>query len=124
MVKQKEKYVKSAFDEYKERNSVMIVNVTDSTFESEVLQADGKVLVDFWADWCGPCKMLSPLVDEIAKELDGKIKVCKVNVDQARYVSSRLGVTSIPTLMIFENGKIQNKSVGFINKQQIAAFIQ
>ena len=102
----------------------MIVNVTDSTFESEVLQADGKVLVDFWADWCGPCKMLSPLVDEIAKELDGKIKVCKVNVDQARYVSSRLGVTSIPTLMIFENGKIQNKSVGFINKQQIAAFIQ
>ncbi len=124
MVKQKEKYVKTAFDEYKERNSVMIVNVTDSTFESEVLQADGKVLVDFWADWCGPCKMLSPLVDEIAKELDGKIKVCKVNVDQARYVSSRLGVTSIPTLMIFENGKIQNKSVGFINKQQIAAFIQ
>ena len=100
------------------------LKITKKNFDEEVLKSDLPVLVDFWADWCGPCKMLSPLVDEIAKELDGKIKVCKVNVDQARYVSSRLGVTSIPTLMIFENGKIQNKSVGFINKQQIAAFIQ
>ena len=102
----------------------MVITLTNDNFEQEVLKAKGKVLVDFWADWCGPCKMLSPLVDEIAKELDGSIKVCKVNVDQARYVASRLGVTSIPTLMVFENGKIQNKSVGFINKQQIAAFVK
>jgi thioredoxin 1 len=101
----------------------MVITLTNDNFEQEVLKAKGKVLVDFWADWCGPCKMLSPLVDEIAGEMDGKIKVGKLNVDEARLIASRYGVMSIPTLILFENGEIVNQSVGFINKQQIAAFV-
>lgn len=101
----------------------MVITLTNDNFEREVLQAKGKVLVDFWADWCGPCKMLSPLVDEIAGEMDGKVKVGKLNVDEARLIASRYGVMSIPTLILFEDGKLVNQSVGFINKQQIAAFV-
>ena len=101
----------------------MVITLTNDNFEREVLQAKGKVLVDFWADWCGPCKMLSPLVDEIAGEMDGKVKVGKLNVDEARLIASRYGVMSIPALILFEDGKLVNQSVGFINKQQIAAFV-
>ena len=101
----------------------MVITLTNDNFEREVLQAKGKVLVDFWADWCGPCKMLSPLVDEIAGEMAGKVKVGKLNVDEARLIASRYGVMSIPTLILFEDGKLVNQSVGFINKQQIAAFV-
>ena len=101
----------------------MVITLNNDNFEQEVLQAKGKVLVDFWADWCGPCKMLSPLVDEIAGEMAGKVKVGKLNVDEARLIASRYGVMSIPTLILFEDGKLVNQSVGFINKQQIAAFV-
>ena len=102
----------------------MVITITQDNFEQEVLNAKGKVLVDFWADWCGPCKMLSPLVDEIAEEMGDKIKVGKVNVDEVPYIARKYGIMSIPTLILFENGQKVNQSVGFINKQQILAFVQ
>jgi len=101
----------------------MVITITQDNFEQEVLNAKGKVLIDFWADWCGPCKMLSPLVDEIAEEMGGQIKVGKVNVDEVPSIARKYGIMSIPTLILFENGEKVNQSVGFINKQQIAAFV-
>ena len=101
----------------------MVITITQDNFEKEVLNAKGKVLIDFWADWCGPCKMLSPLVDEIAEEMGDQIKVGKVNVDEVPSIARKYGIMSIPTLILFENGEKVNQSVGFINKQQIAAFV-
>ena len=101
----------------------MVITITQDNFEQEVLNAKGKVLIDFWADWCGPCKMLSPLVDEIAEEMGDQIKVGKVNVDEVPSIARKYGIMSIPTLILFENGEKVNQSVGFINKQQIAAFV-
>ncbi len=99
----------------------MITTITQANFDKEVMQAEGKVLVDFWASWCGPCKMLSPLVDEVAAEGIPGLKVGKVNVDEEMELAQRFGVMTIPTLLLFENGKVVNQSVGFINKQQILA---
>ena len=96
--------------------------ITKENFKSEVLDAQGTVLVDFWADWCGPCRMLSPVVDEIADEVTGK-KVGKINVDEQTELAMRFGVSSIPMLAVIKDGKIVSKSVGYRPKADIAAMI-
>ena len=91
----------------------------EKNFEEEVLKAEGKVLVDFYADWCGPCRMMSPVIDDIAKELDGKVKVGKVNVDSNQELAIKYDVMSIPTIMVFENGKTIKTFVGITDKQEL-----
>ena len=93
--------------------------LTKENFESEVLNSDIPVLVDFWASWCGPCMMLSPVISEIAEELNGTIKVGKVNVDDEQELAMKYKVASIPTLLLFKNGKLEKTSVGFIPKNAI-----
>lgn len=90
---------------------------TSTNFKSEVIDYKGKVLVDFWAPWCGPCQMLSPIIEELATELEGKIKVVKINVDEESQVASEYGVQSIPTVIIFENGQVKDQIIGFRQKQ-------
>lgn len=98
----------------------MTIKVSDTTFETEVLQAEGPVIVDFWAEWCGPCKALGPLVDELATELEGKAKVVKVNIDESPNTPTRYGVRGIPTLMVFKNGQLTSTRIGAMSKGQLA----
>ncbi|MBS1160326.1 MAG: Thioredoxin [Proteobacteria bacterium] len=100
-----------------------IHHVTDDTFEAEVLQAQQPVLVDYWAEWCGPCKMIAPILDEIASEYAGKLKVAKVNIDDNQATPAKFGIRGIPTLMIFKNGNVEATKVGALSKGQLAAFI-
>ncbi len=100
-----------------------IVYLTDDTFENEVLQGDGPVLVDYWAEWCGPCKMIAPILDEIAKEYEGKIKVAKLNIDDNPATPPKYGIRGIPTLMLFKNGNVEATKVGAVSKSQLTAFI-
>ena len=93
--------------------------VKKDTFEKEVLQADKPVLVDFWASWCGPCMMLAPTVSEIAEEFADKVKVCKINVDEEPELAAKFGISSIPTLILFRNGKVESTSVGVRPKDEI-----
>ena len=102
----------------KEERSMKVLSVTNENFENEVLKSDKPVLIDFYADWCGPCKMLSPLVDQVAEENDD-IKVVKVNVDEAQEVAVKYGVMSIPTLVVIKEGNEVNRSVGLIGKEDI-----
>ncbi len=97
--------------------------VTDDTFEQEVLQSPMPVLVDYWADWCGPCKMISPILDEVAKEYAGRLKVCKLNIDENQQVPPKYGIRGIPTLMIFKNGNVEATKVGALSKSQLTAFV-
>lgn len=96
-----------------------VLEVTDKNFEAEVLKSDLPVLVDFWAEWCGPCKMISPIVDEISTDLDGKLKVAKVNVDEAQSLAGQYNVMSIPTLLVFKGGEPVEQIVGAMSKDQL-----
>ncbi|NQZ13438.1 MAG: thioredoxin TrxA [Alphaproteobacteria bacterium] len=99
------------------------VQVSDSDFENEVLSADGPVMVDFWAEWCGPCKALSPIVDEVAEELSGKMKVVKVNIDENPNAPTKYGVRGIPTLIVFKDGEPVETKVGGMSKSQLSEWL-
>lgn len=100
-----------------------IINITDDSFEQEVLNSDTPVLVDYWAEWCGPCKMIAPVLEEIADEYEGKLKVCKLNIDENEQTPPKFNIRSIPTLMLFKNGNVDATKVGALSKSQLAAFI-
>lgn len=100
------------------------IAVTDTDFETQVVEADETVMVDFWAEWCGPCKALSPLVDEVAGEMKDKVKVVKVNIDESPEAPTKYGVRGIPTLMIFKNGQVVDTKVGGMQKTQLVEWIE
>ncbi len=100
-----------------------IVHVTDASFESDVLKADIPVLVDYWAEWCGPCKMIAPVLDDIAEEYADRLLVAKLNIDQNEQTPAKHGVRGIPTLMLFKNGNVEATKVGALSKSQLKAFI-
>jgi thioredoxin 1 len=101
-----------------------IVHVTDDDFENEVLQSSAPVLVDYWAEWCGPCKMIAPVLNEIADEYAGKIKVCKIDVDANPDVPPKFGIRGIPTLIIFKGGNVEATKVGALSKTQLTEFVE
>jgi len=100
-----------------------IVHVTDSSFQSDVLEADKPVLVDYWAEWCGPCKMIAPILTELADEYADKLKICKMDIDANQETPPRFGIRGIPTLMLFKNGELEATKVGALSKSQLAAFL-
>ena len=100
-----------------------IICVTDDTFETEVLKAPDPVLVDYWAEWCGPCKMIAPILDEIAAEYNGKVRVAKLNIDDNPQTPPKYGIRGIPTLMLFKDGNVEATKVGAVSKSQLTAFI-
>ncbi len=100
-----------------------IAHVTDDSFDQEVLQADGPVLVDYWAEWCGPCKMIAPVLEEIAKEYGGKVKIAKLNIDENPGTPPKYGIRGIPTLMMFKGGNVEATKVGALSNSQLSAFI-
>ena len=103
--------------------SDLIVHVTDGSFDDEVLKSDTPVLVDYWAEWCGPCKMIAPVLDEIAKDYSGKLKICKLNIDENADTPPKYGVRGIPTLMLCKGGNVEAPKVGALSKSQLAAFL-
>ena len=100
-----------------------IHKVTDDSFQADVLNSDTPVLVDYWAEWCGPCKSIAPILDEVAREYAGKIKVMKLNIDENQDTPRKFGVRGIPTLMLFKNGAVEAQKVGALSKSQLSAFI-
>ena len=100
-----------------------IIHVSDSSFEEQVLNSGSPVLVDYWAEWCGPCKMIAPILDEIADEYASKLTIAKINIDENRSTPQKYAVRGIPTLMIFKNGEVAGTKVGALSKSQLSAFI-
>lgn len=100
-----------------------ITHVTDATFETEVLNSDTPVLVDYWAEWCGPCKAIAPILDDVAKEYGGRLRVAKLNIDDNMATPGKYGIRGIPTLMLFKNGAVEATKVGALSKSQLSAFI-
>lgn len=101
-----------------------VLHISDASFEQEVLRSEVPVLLDFWAPWCGPCKMIAPVLDELATEFGDKVKIAKINIDENEQVAAQFGVRSIPTLMLFKEGKSVATQVGALPKSQLAAFVQ
>ncbi len=100
-----------------------ITHLSDAAFEQEVLQSQLPVLVDYWAEWCGPCKMIAPILDDISKEYAGRLKVTKLNIDENQQTPPKYGIRGIPTLMLFKNGNVEATKVGALSKSQLTAFI-
>ena len=100
-----------------------IIELSDDTFEQEVLKSDVPVLVDYWAEWCGPCKMIAPVLEEVAGDYDGKLKVAKLNIDDNPDIPPAYGIRGIPTLMLFKNGEVEATKVGAVSKSQLTAFL-
>ncbi|MCE9680482.1 thioredoxin TrxA [Shewanella sp. AS1] len=100
-----------------------IITLTDDSFENDVLKSDTPVLVDFWAEWCGPCKMIAPILDDVADEYAGKVTIAKLNVDQNNATPAKYGVRGIPTLLLFKNGELADTKVGALSKTQLKEFI-
>jgi thioredoxin 1 len=101
-----------------------IINVTDDSFEADVLTSDMPVLVDFWAEWCGPCKMIAPVLEELAEDFEGKLKIAKLNIDQNEATAPKFGIRSIPTLILFKDGAAVATKVGAMSKSDLASFIE
>jgi thioredoxin 1 len=101
-----------------------ITHTSDAAFQKDVLESDTPVLLDFWAEWCGPCKSIAPALDELAEQYDGKVKIVKINIDQNQQTPRQYGVRGIPTLMVFKDGKVANTQIGAVNKGQLDQFIQ
>ena len=104
-------------------SSADIHHVTDATFEPEVLKSDTPVLVDYWAEWCGPCRSIAPVLDELAGEYHGRLQIAKINVDENQQVPAKFGIRGIPTLMLFKNGNVEATRVGALSKSQLTAFL-
>ncbi len=102
---------------------IEISHVSDDTFEEEVINSDVPVLVDYWAEWCGPCKVIAPVLEEIALEYDGKMKICKLDIDANEQTPPKYGIRGIPTLMLFKNGAVEATKVGALSKSQLTAFL-
>src|SRR5580704_2024383 len=107
----------------RKKRSSMVDKVTDATFDQAVLKASGPVVVDFWAEWCGPCRMISPALEEISNSLDGKVKIVKLNVDENPGIAAKYGIMSIPTLMLFKDGQLASRQVGAAPKQKLEQWI-
>jgi thioredoxin 1 len=103
--------------------SADIISVTDNSFEQDVLKSSSPVLVDYWAEWCGPCKMIAPVLEEIAREYGGRLKVAKLNIDENPATPPKYGIRGIPTLMLFKNGGVEATKVGAVSKSQLSAFL-